>query len=256
MATQTLPANRPVQFPKPANNQCVASMAGGAIHVTPSQSEQVEVFCNVAPEDADKYIFTVDTDGTFRFQGKQKPFLFPHSSALILLQIPPECQLDLSSSGGSIDVGVHGAAITAMASGGSVHIAAANTSLSVTASGGSISVDTMSGPVKASGNGGSIHLAKIQGAADVNVSGGSADLDLLSTPAAHIRSSGGNIRVRVDRSAAFNLIADAAGGSVTILPPLVTSGMVGSHFTGKINGGGTTTVDLGASGGSIIVGPT
>ncbi len=255
MATETLQANTSFQFPKPANNQCVASMSGGSIHVTPSQSKQVQVFCSVAPEDAGKYTFTVDSNGTFKFQGKQKPLSFRHSSALILLQIPPDCQLDLSSSGGSIDVGVHGAAITAMSDGGSVRIAAANTSLAVTASGGSISVDTMSGPIKASGSGGSIHLAKIQGAADVTVSGGSADLELPSTPDARVRSSGGNIRVRVDASAAFNLIADAAGGSVTILPPLVTSGMMGSHFTGKINSGGTTTVDLGASGGSIIVGP-
>ena len=253
MATQTLAPNTAYQLAAPTLKQCTIRMDGGAIAVTPSTTGQVQVVCRTDPASAGKFLFTADINGTLTGQGRRKPGTGGFAKVVISVEIPTDCALDLHAVAGSIDVGRHGASVTAQTSAGSIHVARAAGVLSMSASGGSIAVDEMLGQLTARANGGSIKLINVKGSTDADASGGSIEASLLSPPDARLKASGGSIRLKVDRSAAFNLIAAATGGTVTVSSPLVPTTVTGSHFAGRINGGGTTTVDLCASAGSIAV---
>ncbi|MEO7192419.1 MAG: hypothetical protein ABI051_15305 [Vicinamibacterales bacterium] len=174
--------------------------------------------------------------------------LWQHNAVRINATItaPDDIRLDLTTSGGSIDVrGERVALVQAHTSGGSIHIdGGADSRLST--SGGSIKVGRASRTLQADTSGGSITVDYVGAAAsDVNLG-----------------TSGGGIRVGVDPDAALQIDAATSGGRVRV--EQLALGHVSrsttsesstpdrSHVRGVLNNG-TGRLYAKTSGGSIVI---
>jgi carbon monoxide dehydrogenase subunit G len=138
-------------------------------------------------------------------------------------------------------------------------------------SGGSINIENLTGKVDAHTSGGSISLERIQGVVDIKTSGGSITLDDISGPIdAH--TSGGSIKVKLPKNPTSDSEIRTSGGSITAyltkdvavdLIAQTNGGRVSSEFSvdgkktkqsirGTINGGGPEMV-LKTSGGNVRI---
>ncbi len=138
-------------------------------------------------------------------------------------------------------------------------------------SGGSIEIEDLEGEVDAYTSGGSISLEDIQGNVDIKTSGGSLDLDnIIGKIDAH--TSGGSIELKLPKKPTKDSKVKTSGGSITAylvknvavnLSAKTSGGRVSSEFTvdgkitkrsieGTINGGGPELV-LKTSGGSVRI---
>lgn len=138
-------------------------------------------------------------------------------------------------------------------------------------SGGSIEVEDLVGEVDAYTSGGSISLEDIQGNVDIKTSGGSLDLDnIIGKIDAH--TSGGSIKLKLPTNPTKDSKVKTSGGSITAylaedvavkLSAKTSGGRVSSEFIvdgkttkrsieGTINGGGPKLV-LKTSGGSVRI---
>jgi putative adhesin len=168
---------------------------------------------------------------------------------------------DLNTSGGSIKVSELAANLLAHTSGGSVGLREVTGNAKVDTSGGSIEGDTVSGAldVRTSGgsirlekvrgdllahtSGGSIHIDDAAGKVDASTSGGSVEVAFAKGNArgGQVETSGGGVRVSLDPSVNLDLEAEASSGRVTSDVPIQTSGTIStSHLHGKIGSGGET----------------
>jgi DUF4097 and DUF4098 domain-containing protein YvlB len=239
-------------FAHPRENLCSISLGGGSIVVTPASADTVNVVCRIDPRYGDRYRFTADSNGTLTIQGQELQS-GRDMGVQIDAEIPPDCDIELRTAGGSIQVGRHAASITAEALGGSIQIEKVAGALAATTSGGRVLVNAASGPVTVRTRGGSVRLADVTGRADVQVSGGSIEIAFGANPDARLRTEAGDVRITVKPDAAFQLSATAEAGSVVVQAPLVPRPFRGSHYAGSINGGGLTRVDAAASAGSITI---
>lgn len=138
-------------------------------------------------------------------------------------------------------------------------------------SGGSIEIEHLTGEVDAHTSGGSISLEDMQGDIDIKTSGGSLDLDnIIGKIRAH--TSGGSIKVKLPQSPTGDSKITTSGGSITAylasnvavdLFAKTSGGRVSSEIPvngkttkrsieGTINGGGPELV-LKTSGGSVRI---
>ncbi len=207
------------------------------------------------------------------------------------IRVPSRYNLDLRTSGGSIELADIGGTVVARTSGGSIRTGRLNGTSELKTSGGSISVggatanvvahtsggsitigDT-TGPVEARTSGGSIKLARIGGeviartsgggiriddaksSVDASTSGGSIHASLSAQPKGDSRlsTSGGGVTMEIASGIAVDLDAHSSGGGVHSDVPITVQGSQDDNsLRGRINGGGPKLV-LRSSGGGIRV---
>ncbi|HET8797179.1 MAG TPA: DUF4097 family beta strand repeat-containing protein [Thermoanaerobaculia bacterium] len=163
----------------------------------------------------------------------------------------------LTTSGGSIRVGGGTAEIIAHTSGGSIEIGNTTGRVEAKTSGGSITLAQVGGDVYARTSGGGIRIEDAGGTVDASTSGGSitASLSRQLSGDSRLSTSGGSVNVAVASSVKLDLDAQASGGGVrSDLPITVRGTQEDNAIRGQINGGGPT-LTLRSSGGGIRVKP-
>jgi DUF4097 and DUF4098 domain-containing protein YvlB len=209
------------------------------------------------------------------------------------VRVPARYNVDVKTSGGSIELGDIGGRVDARTSGGSIRVGRVTGTADVRTSGGSIRIDGATGPVNAHTSGGSITVGDTNGPVDVRTSGGSISLarvngDVIArTSGGGIRiddaagtvnatTSGGSINARLSRQPTGDSKLSTSGGGVTVqlaggiaveldarasgggvhsdVPITIVGEMDDNELRGRINGGGPKLV-LRTSGGGIRVKP-
>jgi hypothetical protein len=206
------------------------------------------------------------------------------------VRVPRSTQVDLHTSGGSIEIsGLAGEArlrtsggslqardhegmIDGRTSGGSIEVRAVRGSVDVDTSGGGIRVHEVSGDVVAETSGGSIEIQDVGGDVDADTSGGGVRVrGARGRVVAHssggpvsavfagageggsLSSSGGGVRVAVHPAAALTIDASSSGGGVECDLPITIQGRVSrTSLRGNLNGGGPV-LKLRSSGGGIRI---
>jgi hypothetical protein len=182
-------------------------------------------------------------------------------------------EAELDTSGGSIRASELGANLRDHTSGGSIRIERVKGNARVDTSGGGITGESLDGTLDARTSGGSIDLRDIKGDLLAHTSGGSIEIEDAggrvnadtsggsvevrftrgNSRGGEIESSGGGVRVAIDRSANLNLDASASAGSVVTDLPITVSGTLGkSHVVGTLGSGGPT-LRIHSSAGSVRI---
>ena len=138
-------------------------------------------------------------------------------------------------------------------SGGSIQIENLQGEVDAHTSGGSISLEDMQGDVDIKTSGGSLDLDNIIGKIDAKTSGGSIKLKLPTNPTkdSKVKTSGGSITAYLAKDVAVDLSAKTSGGRVS--SEFTVNGITKKRsIVGTINGGGPELV-LKTSGGSVRI---
>jgi len=186
------------------------------------------------------------------------------------INVPKQYNLDLNTSGGSIEVddligevrvNTSGGSIDlrqakgklfARTSGGGINVGEVSGDVDVETSGGSIEVDGAAGNLRAHTSGG-VSLRGLQGNVDASTSGGSMDAEILKQLDApcELSTSGGGITIYLSRDLKADIDAYTSGGEVDCDLPITVQGKFGEgKLRGKLNGGGPL-LTLRTSGGDI-----
>lgn len=260
----------------------------GAIKINTHDREVIDVKIRVearagsrreAEELLDEYIITFDDDGTnlmieSEFEdGWSSGWDWNRLNAKFLITVPERYNLDLKTSGGSIEVSSITGDVEAKTSGGSLNMKYVDGRIEGKTSGGSITVEGCSGDieVKTSGggikigevrgsieartSGGSIKVKEVMGTIDASTSGGSVTAYISEQPESdcNLSTSGGSITVTLARDINCYLNAKTSGGTVETDFPITVKGKISkTSLSGKINGGGPE-LRLRTSGGGIRV---
>ncbi|MFK7888029.1 MAG: DUF4097 domain-containing protein [Gammaproteobacteria bacterium] len=186
--------------------------------------------------------------------------------------VPPNFNLDLDSSGGSLRVADLGGSLRARTSGGSIQMGViagevdANTSggsikldgggasARVNTSGGSIRVGRVAGDLHAHTSGGSVRIDGVQGNVDATTSGGSVEATLLQQPTSDCKlsTSGGTVTLNMAGEFAVDINASSGGGRVTSDWPIDGKKSAKRRLRGSLNGGGPL-MRLSSSGGGVRI---
>lgn len=168
--------------------------------------------------------------------------------------------IDGHTSGGNIRAEDCRDKLLAQTSGGSI-IIKNYTGPSATADtmGGNIEVSDCEGRLQAKTSGGNITVGNFTGAGVfADTTGGTISFDMAKQPqdTSTLRTSGGNVNVRLPADIAVNINASTDGGNVNTEIPVASSLQPGKekegHLEGKINGGGPMLA-LRTSGGNIDI---
>ncbi|HUP59921.1 MAG TPA: DUF4097 family beta strand repeat-containing protein [Thermoanaerobaculia bacterium] len=209
------------------------------------------------------------------------------------IRVPARYNVDVRTSGGSIDLGAIGGTAEARTSGGSIRTGRVSGRAELRTSGGSVAVDGATGPVNARSSGGSIRIGNTTGSVEARTSGGSitiarvdgdvfartsgggiriedatgkidattsggsihANLSRQPRGDSRLSTSGGGVTVTLASGIAVDLDARASGGGVRSDVPITVMGKQDDDsLHGEINGGGPKLV-LRTSGGGIRVKP-
>lgn len=189
------------------------------------------------------------------------------------IEVPEHYDLNLDTSGGSIEIAALTGDVDCRTSGGSIRVADVDGRVDCRTSGGNIDIGRVEGSVMAKTSGGNVHIDRsggsvvaktsggnvtvdeVYGAIEATTSGGGVRATLTSQPRADCRlvTSGGPIEVRLADAVAVDLDAKTSGGKVHVDMPVTVQGTVGrTTISGRINGGGPQLY-LRTSGGSIHV---
>ncbi|MBI1895932.1 MAG: DUF4097 family beta strand repeat protein [Acidobacteria bacterium] len=189
------------------------------------------------------------------------------------VRVPTQFNVNLTTHGGSIEVGdLEGEAraktsggslkfgriagpVWGRTSGGGITLSGTKGPADVRTSGGSIRIGDVSGSVEAQTSGGSVHIERATGKVMARTSGGSVTARLTAQPAADcsLTTSGGNVTVFVAESIKADLDASTSGGRVvTDIPTLAPREISRRSVKAQLNGGGPRLY-LRTSGGSIHV---
>jgi DUF4097 and DUF4098 domain-containing protein YvlB len=174
----------------------------------------------------------------------------------ISIVVPERFDVDLTTSGGSIQIADLEGSVDARTSGGSLRLQAIDGPINARTSGGSITVAECTGTTHVRTSGGSIRIDNAKGAINAHTSGGSVKAFLSAQPGGNSRltTSGGSVTVYLAEDISVDLDAKTSGGSVRTDFKVLTEG--GSHSRNKIAGalnGGGPELYLRTSGGSIRV---
>ena len=188
-----------------------------------------------------------------------------------VILVPQQYNLNLNTSGGSINVADIDGEVNSRTSGGSLRFGNISGSLDARTSGGSIRLENCSGPADVQTSGGSIKIAKaagpinartsggsiqvdeVMGAIDARTSGGSIEAYISQQPDAScsLKTSGGSINIYLVHDVGLDVDAKTSGGSVsTDFPVTVIGELKRSELKGMINAGGPQMY-LRTSGGNI-----
>ncbi|HET6278892.1 MAG TPA: DUF4097 family beta strand repeat-containing protein, partial [Candidatus Polarisedimenticolia bacterium] len=130
------------------------------------------------------------------------------------------------------------------------------TAIDLDTSGGGIRVDDVRGDVRAETSGGGVRIGNVTGSIDASSSGGPVEASFApgSQASGRLSTSGGGVRVWLDRDANVEIDASTSGGTVSCdLPITARGGMSRSSLRGTIGSGGPR-LTLRSSGGSILIG--
>jgi len=161
------------------------------------------------------------------------------------------------TSGGNVTLGKIKGEVDAGTSGGDVKLAEGATTVKLSTSGGNVTVDRAIGPSDLSTSGGDIRIGSVENTVHASTSGGNVVAGIAGALKGDcgLHTSGGEIKVKVDKSAAFFLDASTSGGDVDAAGLTITiahGGSGRSHLSGEVNGGGPV-LKLRTSGGDIRV---
>ncbi len=211
-----------------------------------------------------KYPVTIEQDGdqiTITQKGGKGSNGFwwfrkgPQIKARYTVSVPDEFNVDLKTSGGSINVHDLTGDVTVNTSGGSIGLEYLHGPTDAHTSGGSIVAERGSGDLKLHTSGGSLTVIAHDGNINGHTSGGSIKAALLSRPTedCSLSTSGGSIRVELPADTAVTLDASTSGGSVSSdfdVPGADPKKK--NRLSGPINEGGPA-LHLRTSGGNIRI---
>ena len=192
-----------------------------------------------------------------------------------IVTVPTRFNVDLRTSGGDLIVGSLTGTLHGRTSGGDIKLEKIDGDIDASTSGGDVLLREGTARARISTSGGNIHVDRAGGPTEVATSGGDIEIDsaanLISatTSGGDVRAvltgalkndcllstSGGEVSVRLDKTAGFMLDAHTSGGDVDAsgLTILIDRGGVGrSRLVGQVNGGGPR-LKLRSSGGDIVV---
>ena len=123
--------------------------------------------------------------------------------------------------------------------------------------GGDIEVGHAAGTTELSTSGGNIKIESVENSVHASTSGGNVRAGIVGPlkDDCVLTTSGGTVKVTVDKGAAFRLDASTSGGSVDAEGLTITiekSNRGHSQLSGTVNGGGSL-LKLHSSGGDIVV---
>jgi DUF4097 and DUF4098 domain-containing protein YvlB len=164
-------------------------------------------------------------------------------------------KVDSNTSGGSLEFGAILGSVHGRTSGGSIKLERCDGEVDVRTSGGSISIGEVKGTVLAHTSGGGIHVEEVMGTINASTSGGSVTARISKQPEkdCSLKTSGGSITVYMTKN--INVLVDAStsGGHVTTDFPVTVKGEIRKNsLRAKINEGGPELY-LRTSGGSIYL---
>ncbi len=282
----------PQSFDVEPGDRLIVDTEWGAIEVHTWDRPEVELVV----ERADKLDLTYGQEaGITTIRGRKKGtglfdffgLMNTERAPLFRLTVPHRHDLELSTSGGGIEVADLQGRVSARTSGGSLsfgHIAgpiAGKTSggsialkgcsgtAVVSTSGGSIRIGEVNGTVRANTSGGSIHISRAQGSVQAKTSGGHIKVDEVLGPIeartsggsiraqlsqqphgpCRLKTSGGNVEVSLAADIGLQVDARTSGGRVSTDFPVVGT-LDKNSLKGSINDGGPL-MTLRTSGGSI-----
>lgn len=157
------------------------------------------------------------------------------------------------TSGGSITAKMVSGDAYLKTSGGSIKVSDCEGSIQCNTSGGSITAEGMSGNLDFHTSGGGIRLHDISGEVSAKTSGGSIKTELVGQPDGPValKTSGGSVTVYMDENVKADIDARTSGGRVSVDFPVKVEGKLSkSRLRGEMNGGGPLFT-LRTSGGSI-----
>ena len=258
---------------------------GARILVTSPRDDVEERFTFSFEERGNDAVVRVEKRGSWA----RRMFSSSSDRLRFVVEVPRRADLDLKTSGGSIDAESIQGRVELHSSGGSIAVAEVEGDVDAHTSGGSMNasevrgnvrLDTSGGSIRAEGidgdliaksSGGGIHVAGIGGDASVKTSGGSVEVfDVAGAIEAHtsggpvrasftsgnasggsLSSSGGGITATIDPAVALDVDAHTSGGRVSFDLPITVHGATSrTSLRGELNGGGPL-LKLRSSGGSI-----
>jgi DUF4097 and DUF4098 domain-containing protein YvlB len=164
-----------------------------------------------------------------------------------------EGPVDANTSGGSIELRQAKGKVLARTSGGGITLGDVDGEVDVETSGGSIQVDGAAGNLRAHTSGGGVSLRGLRGNVDASTSGGSINAEILKQLQApcELSTSGGSVIVYLAKDIKADIDAHTSGGDVDCDMPITVQGKFGDgKLRGKLNGGGPL-LTLRTSGGDI-----
>ncbi|HVZ66270.1 MAG TPA: DUF4097 family beta strand repeat-containing protein [Lacunisphaera sp.] len=265
--------------------------AGGDVKVVTGTDTQVKVTATEyihASSDAKADELLKDLDLTIEQQGNDVSAIakyegdhgwhvgnWPPVQVSFTVVVPSHYNVDLSTSGGDIELAsISGQArmrtsggnlkcdkvegeVDGGTSGGDIFLREGTAKVHLTTSGGNIHVDRAGGEASLSTSGGDIIINAVKNRLTATTSGGDvrANIEGPLMGDCKLTTSGGEVVVTVDKAAAFDLKAHTSGGDVDaagITISIDKGGLRRSSLSGKVNGGGPELY-LGSSGGDIRI---
>lgn len=171
------------------------------------------------------------------------------------IRIPARYNVEVRSSGGSIELSDIGGTVDARSSGGGIKAGRLAGPANLTSSGGSITVEGAASDLDIHTSGGGIRIEDAAGRVDATSSGGGIRARFSRQPGGDSRlsTSGGGVTVTIARDLKLDLDAKSSGGSVRSDVPVTMRGEIDDNeVRGQINGGGPKLV-LRSSGGGIRI---
>lgn len=169
------------------------SVSGGDILVKTWEKQEINVVVEGLDDEDMEYVKIVQSGNTVRVS--YRPKWGNHGDAKFLMTVPAQCELDLRTSGGDIDLqGNLLANAKGSTSGGDITIEKIQGSVNMSTSGGDIKTGDINGKADLRTSGGNITLATVNGEASVSTSGGDIHIDKVGKKL-DARTSGGNVEV-------------------------------------------------------------
>ncbi len=159
------------------------------------------------------------------------------------------------TSGGSITLEGSSGPADVKTSGGSINLGDVGGNVVAQTSGGSIKLDRVLGEVDASTSGGRILVKEVRGTINARTSGGSIEAFISEQPKGDcsLTTSGGSVKVALAPDVRVDIEAKSSGGSVrTDIPMEVVGEVKRTRMNGTVNGGGPL-LKLRTSGGGVRI---
>ncbi len=208
----------------------------GSIEVEPGHGDKVEI---VVESNVDDFKVSFDQKGNTVSvrgdrEGNRNWNWGRNNRVSFRVRVPQQFDVNLNTSGGSIEVGdLEGTVETKTSggslkfgrirgtvkgntSGGSIQLDGTTGNVDVNTSGGSIRLGDVGGTVKAHTSGGSIQIEEVGGDVDARTSGGSVTATITKQPRGRcaLETSGGSVRVHLAEGLDLDLDASTSGGRV------------------------------------------
>jgi len=189
----------------------------GGIDVQVGDDDRVRIVARIRGSDADRFELDFRQDGAdVRVRGRLTGLMGGYSSRNLSIdiraEVPKRFDLELETSGGSIEVGDVDGEVDADTAGGSILIGRVKGPVRADTAGGAIEIMASAEEVDADTAGGSIHLGDIGGRIKADTSGGSIRVE-RALGKARLSTAGGGITVKAAHAA---VDADTVGGGIKV----------------------------------------